>query len=183
MTSTAAVPAPRFRRVSLYNHAAGHLSFWHPSDWHLETADADRVAVTLWPDPRDPLTHILIEAADLGAPLEEGEGAALEEGVRMGLERLASCAVRTWRALEADEPGEWGVEWHCTFRLNRTECARTARMYSVGRHLYTITFQGSSPARFRHWKGMFEFVMLTVAAVPFSLSDWMTEQGHPDPNR
>ena len=72
--------------------------------------------------------------------------------------------------------GYWGVEYLCRLRLDDSLCERQARMFICGQDFYTVTFQGSSHTQFEYWKGMFEFVMLTVAAVNFSVPDWFVDQ-------
>lgn len=167
---------PRFRGVKLYNHAEGILSFWYPVDWHIQEAAEPEIGVTLWPSPEDPLTHILVDVKDLQDPLSEGEPEILEEGIREGLSELEDCVLESWRSLTHEEAGEWGVEWHCTFQLHDALCVRQARMFAQGRLLYAVTFQGSSPGHFEFWKGMFEFIMLTVATSHFSVPDWAVSE-------
>ncbi len=167
---------PRFRGVKLYNHAEGILSFWHPMDWHIQESEVPGIGVTLWPNPEDPLTHILVDVKDLQDPLSKGEPEILESGIREGLSELEDCLVQSWRPLTPDEASDWGVEWHCTFQLHDALCVRQARMFAEGKYLYAITFQGSSPGNFEFWKGMFEFVMLTVVASHFSVPDWAVSE-------
>lgn len=177
MNSFGDAARPRFTGVRLYNHARGLLSFWYPQNWHKEESAAPHIGVTLWPNPDDPLTHILIDVKDLQKPLAEGEAEILENGIREGLSELEDCTLEAWRALSADEASDWGVEWHCSFQLHDALCVRQARMFAEGKYLYAITFQGSSHAHFDFWKGMFEFVMLTVSAVHFSIPDWAVSEG------
>lgn len=169
-------PRPKFRSVSLYNDALGKLSFWRPTEWHLEEDSGPAPAVTLWPRPDDPLTMIRVEVRDLLQPLADGEEQVLLDGIREGLVSLDDCQVLTWRQLEDDEIGDWGVEYLCRLRLDDSLCERQARMFICGQDFYTVTFQGSSHTQFEYWKGMFEFVMLTVAAVNFSVPDWFVDQ-------
>ena len=168
---------PRFRGVKLYNHAEGILSFWHPMDWHQQESEEPQIGVTLWPNPEDPLTHILVDVKDLQDPLSDGEPEILENGIREGLSELEECVLQSWRNLSREEASDWGVEWQCTFQLHDALCFRQARMFSQGRYLYAITFQGSSNSNFDFWKGMFEFIMLTVAASHFSIPDWAVSEG------
>lgn len=170
---------PRFRGITLYNHAEGMLSFWYPTNWHREEMGLPGVGVTLWPNSDDPLTHILINVKDLEEPLAKGEAEILENGIREGLSNLEDCHMQFWQPLTEDDPGDWGVEWGCTFHLHDAMCVRQARMFVSGRYLYTVTFQGSSHAHFEFWKDMFEFVMLTVATAQFSVPDWAVSQGSP----
>ena len=167
---------PRFRSLSLYNDAHGRLSFWYPTDWYKEERTEHPSGVTLWPQPRDPLTHIHIELQDLQASLSAEDFAVLGTGVREGLAQLQDCTIRTWRSLTDEEPGEWGVQWSCTFRLHKALCVRQARMFVHRQYLYTITFQGASQAQFDYWQDMFEYIMLTVGTHRFAVPDWMAHQ-------
>lgn len=167
---------PRFRSLSLYNDAHGRLSFWYPADWHREEQEAPRTGVTLWPQTREPLTHIHLELQDLKAPLAAEDFVVLGTGAREGLAQLQDCTVRTWRTLTEEEPGEWGLQWSCTFRLDHALCVRQARMFVQRQYLYTITFQGASQAQFDYWKDMFEYIMLTVGTHRFSVPDWMAQR-------
>lgn len=170
-------PRPRFKGVKLYSHDRGVLTFWHPKEWHLEEVDPPAIGVTLWPQPADPLTHLVVEAKDLEKPLADGEAELLETGIREGLRGLDDCTLESWRELSEEEPGEWGVEWQCAFSLMKARRVRQARMFVQDRYLYTVTFQGSSQERFRYWLGMFEFVMLTVATAHFHLEDRTETEG------
>ena len=166
-------PRPRFKRVSLYNDKLGKLSFWRPTEWHLEEESEPTPAATLWPKPEDSLTMIRVEVRDLLKPLADGEERILLDGIRDGLVALDDCQVLTWRQLEDSEIGDWGVEYQCRLRLDDSMCERQARMFICGQDFYTVTFQGSTQMQFEYWKGMFEFVMLTVAADNFSVPDWL----------
>ncbi len=166
---------PRFRSLSLYNDTHGRLSFWYPADWHMDEQTEPQARVTLWPQALEPLTHIHIELQDLGRPVEASEYPLLCDGVREGLALLPDCTVRAWGALADEGNREWGLQWHCTFRLDETTCVRTARMFVYHQFLYTITFQGMSQARFDYWKDMFEYIMLTVGPQHFSGFDWIAQ--------
>ncbi len=166
---------PRFRSLSLYNDVQGCLSFWYPTDWYREEETAP-LRVTLWPQTEEPLTHIHIELQDLQAPLAAEDFRVLAKGAREGLAQLPDCTIHTWRTLTDADPGDWGVQWRCTLRLQQAWCVRQARMFVQRQYLYTVTFQGASQARFDYWKDMFEYVMLTVGAYRFSVPEWAAQQ-------
>ena len=167
---------PRFTGVSLYNHAQGHLSFWYPPEWHLQEDEAPHLTVTLLPDPQDLATHLTIEVKDLQAPLAEEERSIIEAGVKEGLAQFGDSVIDSWRELDEEEVGEWGLEWICRFTDSDQRRKRRARLFFSSRYLYSVICQGASEAHYSYWQGMFEFVMLTVGAKQFAASDWLQAQ-------
>lgn len=167
---TEAPPRPAFTSVTIYNHPSGLLSFWYASEWHLQVGTQSLPAITLTPDPTDPLTHIGITVTDVGAPLTDQDHPAILEGVHKGLQQLDGCVVEA--LTELDEDSRWGVEWRCTFLAGGERCRRRARLFFSGRYQYAVVLQGSSEERYAYWQGMFEWTMLTVGTAPFHLRSW-----------
>lgn len=160
MSTTDRPTRPRFTSVTLYKHAGGRLTFWHPPEWQLQEADAHETAVSLYPDPAEDATFISITVQDMGDPLAAEESSLLAEGVREGLERLEGCVIE--RLETVDGVGDWCQEWVCTFVQDGIRRRRRARLFCVGQHLYSVVAQGANEERYEYWRGMMEWVMLTV---------------------
>lgn len=167
---------PRFTGVSLYNHAEGHLSFWHPPEWRLQELDTPHLAIALHPNPTIVATNVTIEVKDLQAPLAPEERILVAEGIKAGLNELEDLVIETWHALGPETMGEWGLEWICYFSDAGQRRKRRARVFVSHHYLYSVICQGATEADYAYWQGMFEFVMLTVGSKPFSLSDWGDRQ-------
>ena len=166
---------PRFTGVSLYNHPGGHLSFWYPKGWALQVSDSPHLAVSLLPNPTDPTSNVTVEIKDLQEPLAAEERELIVSGIREGLAQLQDCDVESWRELGAGDVGAWGIEWICTFTDSGQRRKRRARLFASNRFLYSVLCQGTTPAHYVYWQGMFEFVLLTVGANRFSMADWLKE--------
>ena len=160
MSSTKQPNKPRFTSVKLYKHPSRNLSFWHPPEWRLLETDDPHPAVSLYPKPTEEATFFSITMQDMGAPLAEEESLLLAEGVQEGLEQLESCAVERLETL--DDAGDWCQEWVCTFEQDGTTRKRRARLFCVGQYLYSVVLQGATEERYEYWRGMMEWVMLTV---------------------
>jgi hypothetical protein len=117
-------------------------------------------------------TNVTIEVKDLQAPLAEEERALVEEGIKAGLNELDELEIETWRVLDPETIGEWGLEWICYFTDEGQRRKRRARVFVSNQYFYSVICQGATEADYAYWQGMFEFVMLTVGTNPFSVSDW-----------
>ena len=165
---------PRFRKVSIYNSPDKRLSFWYPPEWGLEESLFPHCCVTLQPDPRDPATTMTIEVQDIKAPLAEQERELVSQGVREGLSQLDECQIQHMEELEG--VGDWALEWICTFAYDGQRRKRRARLFFSDHYQYSIMFQGATEERFDYWRGMFEWVMLTVRTTSFSLAQYAERQ-------
>ena len=174
MTQTQKTSKPRFTAVQIYNHPGGHLSFWHPPEWQLQEGsispllesgmDTPQPAVSLYPDPSDDATFISISLQDIGEPLEAEESSLLAEGIQEGLEQLEECVIERLETLA--DIGSWCQEWVCTFVQDGITRRRRARLFCEGRYLYSVVVQGSTEERYEYWRGMLEWVMLTILERP-----------------
>lgn len=170
---------PRFTSISVYNHAQGHLSFWYPTEWQVVESAAPHAKVTLLPDAADPATHMTVEVQEFPGPVTATDQPTIAEGVKAGLAQLTDSVLEEWRELDRAAPreaGDWGVEWVCTFVDAGQRRKRRARLLFTRHHLYSIICQGQTEAHFRHWQGMFEYVLLTVGVNQFSTVDWAKQQ-------
>jgi len=160
MSSTEPPIRPRFTSVKLYKHPSINLSFWYPPEWRLLEAEEPDPAVSLYPEPAEEATFVSITVQDMGEPLAEEESALLAEGVREGLENLEACQIERLETLE--DAGDWCQEWVCTFLQDGTTRRRRARLFCEGQYLYSVVLQGATEERYEYWRGMMEWVMLTV---------------------
>ncbi len=160
MSSTSHPARPRFTSVKMYKHAAGHPSFWYPPEWQLQETDTPHPAVSLYPDPSDGATFISITVQDMGAPLAAEESSLLAEGIEEGLNQLDGCVIEKLEVLA--EVGDWCQEWVCTFVQDGITRRRRARLFCAGNFLYSVVVQGATSERYEYWRGMMEWVMLTV---------------------
>lgn len=151
---------PRFTAVRIYNHVAAHLSFWYPPEWTLQETDTPQHAVSLYPDPSDAATFLSITVQDLGQPLAKEEQPLLAAGVQEGLEQLKGCVIERLETLT--DVGDWCQEWVCTFVQDGVSRRRRARLFCEGPQLYSVMIQGANAERYEYWRGMLEWVMLTV---------------------
>lgn len=153
-------PKPRFTSVSQYKHPGGHLTFWYPPEWQLQEAEGPETAVSLYPDRTEEATFISITVQDMGEPLQAEESALLAEGVQEGLEQLEGCVIERLETLP--DVGDWCQEWECRFVQDGETRRRRARLFCAGQHLYSVVVQGATDGSYQHWRGMMEWVMLTV---------------------
>lgn len=160
MSSTRQPPRPRFTSVKMYKHDAGYPSFWYPPEWQLQETDTPNPAASLYPDPSDEATFISVTVQDMGQPLANEESSLLAEGIEEGLQQLDECVVEKLDDLV--DVGDWGKEWVCTFLQDGTTRRRRARLFCAGNLLYSVVVQGATNERYEYWKGMMEWVMLTV---------------------
>ena len=96
----------------------------------------------------------------MGQPLAKEESSLLAEGIEEGLQQLDDCVVEKLEDLV--DVGDWGKEWVCTFLQDGTTRRRRARLFCAENLLYSVVVQGASNERYEYWKGMMEWVMLTV---------------------
>jgi len=150
MASTERRARPRFTSVKTYKHAAGHPTFWYPPEWQLQETDTS-----------DEATFISITVQDMGQPLAAEESSLLAEGIEEGLNQLDECVVERLDVL--DDVGDWCQEWVCTFMQDGTTRRRRARLFCAEQHLYSVVIQGATTERYEYWRGMMEWVMLTVS--------------------
>ena len=151
---------PRFTAVRLYKHADANLSFWYPPEWRLLETATPHPAASIYPEPSEEATFFSISMQDMGEPLAAEESSLLAEGIEEGLERLEACVVEQLETLP--DVGDWCQEWVCTFKQDGTTRKRRARLFCVGKYLYSVVVQGATEERYEHWRGMMEWVMLTV---------------------
>ena len=161
MSSTKQPARPRFTSVKMYKHAAGHPSFWYPPEWQLQETDEPNPAVSLYPDPSDEATFVSVTVQDMGQPLAKEESSLLAEGIEEGLQQLDECVVEKLEDLV--DVGDWGKEWVCTFLQDGATRRRRARLFCAEQLLYSVVVQGATNERYEYWKGMMEWVMLTVS--------------------
>ncbi|MDE0461038.1 MAG: hypothetical protein OXH93_01435, partial [Caldilineaceae bacterium] len=109
----------------------------------------------------DEATFISITVQDMGQPLAAEESSLLAEGIEEGLNQLDQCVVERLDAL--DDVGDWCREWVCTFVQDGTTRRRRARLICAAQYLYSVVVQGATTERYEYWRGMMEWVMLTVS--------------------
>ncbi|MDE0313100.1 MAG: hypothetical protein OXI52_12630, partial [Caldilineaceae bacterium] len=109
----------------------------------------------------DEATFISITVQDMGQPLAAEESSLLAEGIEEGLNQLDECVVERLDVL--DDVGDWCQEWVCTFMQDGTTRRRRARLFCAEKHLYSVVIQGATTERYEYWRGMMEWVMLTVS--------------------
>lgn len=160
MTTTKNSARPRFTSVKAYKHAAGRPSFWYPPEWQLQETDTPHPAVSLYPDPSDEATFISVTVQDMGQPLAKEEALILKEGIEEGLKQLDECEVEKLDVVQ--DVGDWCQEWVCTFLQDGITRRRRARLFCAEQYLYSVVVQGSTEERYEYWRGMMEWVMLTV---------------------
>ena len=166
----------QFKSISLYSHEDGYLSFWYPTEWALQEFYSPHLTVQVVPDSRDPATNVTIEVKDLEEPLAEDEREIVVEGVREGLNILNACHIERWIELDESESGEWGLDWTCTFVDGGMRRRRRARLFFYSQYFYSVICQGATDDHYKHWQGMFEFVMLSAGVSEFPVSNWAIQQ-------
>ena len=114
----------------------------------------------MYPDPSDGATFISITVQDMGEPLAAEESSLLAEGIEEGLNQLDGCVIEKLEVLA--EVGDWCQEWVCTFVQDGMTRRRRARLFCAGNFLYSVVVQGATSERYEYWRGMMEWVMLTV---------------------
>lgn len=160
MTTTNQPSRPRFTSVTSFKHASGRPTFWYPPEWQLQETDTPHPAASLYPDPSDEATFISVTVQDIGQPLALEEVSVLKEGVEEGLKQLDECVVEKLEVVE--DVGDWCQEWVCTFQQDGITRRRRARLFCAEKYLYSVVVQGSTAERYEYWRGMMEWVMLTV---------------------
>ena len=93
----------------------------------------------------------------------------MADGVEEGLKRLEGCVVERLEVLA--DVGDWCQEWVCTFIQDGTTRRRRARLFCAGQNLYSVVVQGATPERYEYWRGMMEWVMLTVLNTSVDMSE------------